>query len=26
MARLITEPDTWASWQGQMPVIYNTAP
>ena len=23
MARLITEDDTWATWQGQMPVIYN---
>jgi nucleoside-diphosphate-sugar epimerase len=23
MARLITEPDLWAHWQGQMPVIYN---
>ncbi len=25
MARLITEPDTWNKWKGQMPVIYNKA-
>jgi nucleoside-diphosphate-sugar epimerase len=23
MAELITEPDTWNRWKGQMPVIYN---
>ncbi|MAU11618.1 MAG: NAD-dependent epimerase [Anaerolineaceae bacterium] len=23
MADLITDPDTWARWKGQMPVIYN---
>lgn len=23
MADLITEPDTWNQWKGQMPVIYN---
>ncbi len=25
MADLITDPDTWNTWQGQMPVIYNKA-
>ncbi|WP_439185755.1 NAD(P)-dependent oxidoreductase [Carboxylicivirga taeanensis] len=23
MARLITEPDLWNTWKGQMPVVYN---
>ena len=25
MADLITDPDTWNKWKGQMPVIYNKA-
>jgi hypothetical protein len=25
MARLITEEDTWDTWESQMPVIYNKA-
>ncbi len=24
MAELITNPDTWAAWRGQMPVVYNS--
>lgn len=24
MARLLTEPDIWDSWKGQMPVMYNS--
>lgn len=26
MAELITDDDTWNTWNGQMPVIYNRAP
>lgn len=26
MADLITDDDTWRTWQGQMPVIYNQTP